>query len=221
MQAKIYFISMKPYNSVLAETSRSLGVTIFIYSIVSTSFGMQTFAKCYPSNRKISCSNIIDYLRKNEKVLELELLEKNISSCSFLITKRKCEFYEYTLASARHIIFPYIIEQGYRKFYLIAIDNKQSLAKQLSRFGEVILLNKVPPSKAFAELNKMVVKEEIFSVLTPVQKQVLLEATRKGYFSYPRKISLEKLSGELHKTKATVYEHLRAAELRLLDYIFS
>jgi len=221
MLVRAYFVSMKPYHSVLAEISNSLGATFYVYSIVETSEGMQTFVKSYFSNKVTTCSKVINSLLENEKVLSLHLLEKGNSFCSILVTKKSCEFYEYTLASARHIIFPYIIDKGYRKFYLISTDNKRDLAAQLSRFGELFLLKKVALSEVFAEINKIVVKEELFSVLTPTQKQVLLEAVKSGYFSYPRKISLEKLSENLYRTKATVYEHLRTAELKLLNYIFS
>ena len=53
--------------------------------------------------------------------------------------------------------------------------------------------------------------------LTEKQRVVLRTAHRLGYFEVPRRIDSRKLAGALGLRAATVVEHLRKAERRLLD----
>lgn len=55
------------------------------------------------------------------------------------------------------------------------------------------------------------------SALTERQREVLELARRQGYYAWPRGTSATKLAVELDVTKATVLEHLRKAEAKLLD----
>lgn len=55
------------------------------------------------------------------------------------------------------------------------------------------------------------------SRLSQRQREVLELAQRRGYYEWPREISATELADELSVTKATVLEHLRKAEAKLLD----
>lgn len=55
--------------------------------------------------------------------------------------------------------------------------------------------------------------------LTEKQKKVVDLALEKGYFTYPRKCSLEDLSKELNLSKQTTRQHLRVAENKLIHYM--
>jgi predicted DNA binding protein len=60
---------------------------------------------------------------------------------------------------------------------------------------------------------------DIISVLTEKQRDILIAAHKYGYYDYPKKISSEKLSQKVNISKATLVQHLRKAEGRLLDNI--
>jgi predicted DNA binding protein len=79
--------------------------------------------------------------------------------------------------------------------------------------------------KTFGETVKLSVQEasfsgsEMLSSLTPKQRELMLEAKRLGYYNYPRSVSANDLAKAVGLSRSTVVEHLRKAEIRLLDQL--
>ena len=59
-------------------------------------------------------------------------------------------------------------------------------------------------------------QKDILANLTERQREVLVAAKRYGYYDYPRRINAGELSRRVGVSKATVVEHLRKAEGRLM-----
>jgi hypothetical protein len=62
---------------------------------------------------------------------------------------------------------------------------------------------------------------DIFNVLTPRQKKILLESYRHGYFDHPRRINAAELAERMGMHKTTLLEHIHKAEKRLIGHILT
>lgn len=61
----------------------------------------------------------------------------------------------------------------------------------------------------------------IFDVLTPRQKEILLESYRRGFFDHPRRINAGELAEQMGMHKTTLLEHIHKAENRLIGHILA
>ena len=62
-------------------------------------------------------------------------------------------------------------------------------------------------------------KHDLLSVLTDKQRHILITAHNNGYYDYPKKIHSKELSEKVNLSKATLVQHLRKAEGRILGEI--
>jgi predicted DNA binding protein len=217
--AAVYRVVMRPSHSVLAEVTRIPGVSVYVYSVVKVGDRAHTLVKCNLPDSRNAFQKTMEVVSKRDEVLEYRLLERRVSSCTLLLTKNMCEFYEYTVASERHTFFPYVIRGGVRRFYLMTAESQEELRRSLSRYGTVLSLEKMPFGAALEEVGRSMVASSLEGLLTPLQWKALSSALRRGFFEWPRRVSLEELSRELGVSKVTLSEHLRRGERKLLRYI--
>jgi hypothetical protein len=101
------------------------------------------------------------------------------------------------------------------KWIYSCIGDQESLTKfieLMKKYGEI--LNLRFQKAAYQE-------HDILSVLTEKQRDIIVAALKFGYYSYPKKINSEQLSQKVNISKATLLEHLRKAEARILENIIA
>ena len=104
---------------------------------------------------------------------------------------------------------PYYADPGVIR--MSCIGEGEPIRKLVGLIGILGNVEKVSfTGAAFSEFN-------ILNVLTDKQKEILLAAKKNGYYEYPRKVNTQQLSEKLGISKATTVEHLRKAEMRLMN----
>lgn len=219
LSAKVFRVAMRPARSVLAEVSKLPGVDVQIHSIVRAQDKAHTLVKLSLLDPRKLFPRVIETVSKREEVIGYKILQKKDTSCTILLTKNMCDFYEYTIASERHTFFPYAIRKGVRKFYIMTTEDYEELELALKRYGVVLSLEKTTFQEALRETALLLSTGLARDSLTPLQRKALNEALRKGFFDWPRRISLEELSRELGISKVTLSEHLRRGERKLLESV--
>jgi predicted DNA binding protein len=92
-------------------------------------------------------------------------------------------------------------------------ENLNKFIEMLKRNGMNILNMKI--TKAAYQ------KHNILNVLTEKQRNILITAHKYGYYDYPKRINSQQLAGKVDIGKATLVQHLRKAEGRLLGEILA
>jgi predicted DNA binding protein len=88
----------------------------------------------------------------------------------------------------------------------------------LGQYGRIKVYNRVRMNDA-GEISRLVsMKSDI--VLTNMEKKILITALRSGYFEYPKRVDIDKLSKELNLSKATVNEYIRNALRKILNHLY-
>lgn len=103
---------------------------------------------------------------------------------------------------------PSILAQD--KMVLSVIGTNEELQKFLKAIKLVGTIKQISIQDANFEW------QSILPCLTEKQKEVIIEAKKMGYYSYPRKINTDKLAQKVGISRSTAIEHLRKAESRII-----
>lgn len=101
----------------------------------------------------------------------------------------------------------------YEKHLYSVIGDQKNISKfieQFKKYGKILNITLK---------NAVYQKHDILSVLTDKQREILIAAQKYGYYDYPKKISSEQLSKMVNISRATLVQHLRKAEGRILAEI--
>ncbi|MFX1481837.1 MAG: helix-turn-helix domain-containing protein [Promethearchaeota archaeon] len=96
-----------------------------------------------------------------------------------------------------------------------AIADQENMKKLLSAIALIGEVEKTSFHKATYGVHG------ILSCLTARQKEILILAKKMGYYEYPRKTSSEELAQIVGISKASTIEHLRKAEVRIVNQILA
>lgn len=101
------------------------------------------------------------------------------------------------------------------RFVMSLIGDQQSLTSFIEGIKKIGTIVKTSFLKPVYQGNNLL------SCLTNKQKEILIQAKNFGYYEYPRKINSEQLAKHINLGRATVIEHIRKAESRIMNQILT
>ncbi len=148
------------------------------------------------------------YTRDLKQTNQLRVLEKKDSAALVCLRVKSGGWVvDRILESNCHQIKPLVVSGGTEQWHVVTenVSDVKNLLSSLEEVGEVKVrrIGKYTPDKGIHGL-------------TSKQEHALSLAVEKGYYSWPRKVTLEELA-QVAKTSRKVYqEHLRKAEGKLM-----
>tara|TARA_B100000900_G_scaffold12546_1_gene10121 strand:- start:12476 stop:13126 length:651 start_codon:yes stop_codon:yes gene_type:complete len=93
------------------------------------------------------------------------------------------------------------------------------LSNSVSRFIRLIRMVLPPDNISVQTFQKEDNRSVWESILTDRQIEVLEHATRKGFYSMDRKVTLKQLADEMNMARSTYGEHIRRAEIEIMNKV--
>ena len=93
------------------------------------------------------------------------------------------------------------------------------VSKSVSRFIRLIRMVLPPDNIAVQTFQKEDTRSIWESILTDRQIEVLEHATRKGFYSMDRNVTLKQLADEMNMARSTYGEHIRRAEVEIMNKV--
>lgn len=150
------------------------------------------------------CDNdrVLNILSDSDQVKYVE----DLGGGNFLVTKTSCGAYSaidrnHGILRRRNSVGPN------QREYTVLFFRRQDLRAMIADFREI----------GTVTLGKLSQFDGSSVRLTERQYEVIELALESGYFEWPRETTSEELAGELEISRATLLEHLRKAESKLLS----
>lgn len=148
-----------------------------------------------------SAEAVLETLSDSEQVKHVEKLD----SGNLLVTKTSCG--AYSAIDRNHAILRRSNTIGpNRRVYTVLFFRRQDLRAMIEDFREI----------GTVTLGKLSEFDDSGVRLTDRQYEVVEHALESGYFEWPREITSEELAADMGISHATLLEHLRKAESKLL-----
>jgi len=180
---------------------------------------IHTVIKCSYTNPH-DYIKFIEFISSHPNIEHIRVLEKRKRSLSFIAVKKSCRFYEKIITKEFLVLMPYVIVDGYKKFFIIVTEQgMDDVVEKLKKHGEIVHLETLPFDIAVNKLTSYINALNLHSVLTDRQLNILDMAYSWGYYEWPRKLSVTKLAKKLNLSKSATCEHLRKAELKVIKYV--
>jgi predicted DNA binding protein len=146
-------------------------------------------------------TGVLDRLADSDQVHHAE----GLGDGNFLVTKTSCGAYSAIERNHGILRRPNVVDAN-RRVYTVLFFRREDLRAMIEAFREIgtVTLGRVTPF------------EDGDVRLTDRQHEVIEHALAAGYFEWPRDVTSDELAAELDISRATLLEHLRKAESKLL-----
>ncbi|MFH0971960.1 MAG: helix-turn-helix domain-containing protein [Candidatus Micrarchaeota archaeon] len=198
------------HNSVIMEATRKLEAEATSYYLNLVKKGGKIFVNKVLTAAGRDRKKLIEVIKKDPRLQVLHIDGDQV----FYQNTAKYIFHSAVLNSSLFFIKPDIIKGGFEWWYVASWD-KAELMKLYKTVGNL-------KGKATIELVSIrkqkvnVFLEDIFKELTEKQLNAFKLCWKMGYYSMPRKMSLEEIALKLHLPFSTFRDRVRAAESKIM-----
>lgn len=193
-----------------------LGLNVFFHHLNSYIKGnyIYTSSAQYLEGNIVEIKKYERYLKKHKKILKIERHKKIV----FVLARHRKDIKIYPKIYNSMLIYPapaFLDKEGFEITEVASWDRKklQELIKALEE-------TKTTESFEILEFKEKILDDIYISKLMPKlpkkQKEAIKLAFREGYYKFPKKVSLDKLSKKSKVSKPTYRENLRKAEAKIL-----
>lgn len=214
-------IKLKDKNCIWATRCKKFNIYNYQYplGLYKIKNGVATMLYHIFDGDEKNIKKYIKDVKKDKKVKRLEV-QKN-SMMSLAVEKRpirKLKVFEALYNPKLIYIKPGINYPDGSEIWEITSFDREDLIKLFNTckeeyFGELLFLKQIKTPKLFIP--------QLMPELTDKQEEAFKLAYEEGYYQFPRKTNLIKLSRFMKISRPTYEEHLRKAENRLLKFIYS
>lgn len=197
--------------------ARKLGIVLYIYPLNSFSKGENFYTTALHTieGNKKGIKSYMDYLKKIS--VKMEKISEN-SAFTLTVMKENLEYYKTLYRPLFFYPIP-VIHDGEKETGEIACwDDKplRELVKVMQKSENTEFFKMI---KLKDEILKDIFLFRVMPKLTEKQRNAFDLAIKEGYYNYPRKINLEKLSNLMKISKSNYHEILRRAESNILKFL--
>ncbi|EMA53332.1 MULTISPECIES: helix-turn-helix domain-containing protein [Halococcus] len=146
-------------------------------------------------------TGVLDRLTDSDQVHHAE----GLGDGNFLVTKTSCGAYSAIERNHGILRRPNVVDAN-RRVYTVLFFRREDLRAMIEAFRKI----------GTVTLGKLAPFEDGGVRLTDRQHEVIEHALAAGYFEWPREVTSDELAAELDISRATLLEHLRKAESKLL-----
>ena len=144
---------------------------------------------------------VLAHLADSEQVKHVEALDEG----NFLVTKTSCGAYS-AIDRNHGVLRRRNFVGSNRRVYTVLFFRRQDLRAMIEDFRQI----------GTVTLEKVSQFDDSGVSLTDRQYEVIEYALQAGYFEWPREITADELAAELDISRATLLEHLRKGQSKLL-----
>lgn len=142
------------------------------------------------------------FFRASDQVEHVERLDAN----NVLVTKTSCGAYSavdrnHGILRRRNFI------SRHRRVYTVLFFRREDLRAMIADFKQI----------GTVTLDKLKEFQQSANELTNRQEEVVQRALDEGYFEWPREVTSDELAAKMDISRATLLEHLRKGEAKLLS----
>lgn len=204
-------------SSHVLKLTSELNVTVLSVYLSLYKKGRQNFINKVFSVNGPDADEYIRRMVAAKRRYQVHHVEDHYVFFSIPLDPESISYHALVLDNQTFFVRPFVLQGGF-EYWSVASWNKKALTELYKK------ARNAQAKGGKAEIELLSLKKAPVDLFVPdalqrlgsVQSRILSEAIAKGYYGYPRKLSLKQLAQQLGLSAATVREHLRKAEGKIL-----